>query len=199
LGRPPGEDDIRTTRARGRPAGGDTSASETPDAPSVLDPVTGLGNPRALLRRLALEVATARLAHRELAVAVGDLDRFRDIRARHGPLTAENLLRRLGAITHDVLEADHFAGRSGNDEICLVLPGATAEQARALAQRIRDRLVVERIATTEGVIDQPSISFGVAVLSPADPGELHLLRRADRALVDAKARGPGRIGIDPRA
>ena len=152
------------------------------NALAYADPLTGLGNPRALDERL--EAAVERGG--ELAIAFCDLDGLKQINDTRGHDAGDCAIR--GAADALAAAAHGHAGASvcrvGGDEFCVVLEGGDAAAVAALARAAGATLA-------EG--DEPfSLSCGAAALRrgarPAD-----LFRAADAAQYAAKRQGPGRV------
>jgi diguanylate cyclase (GGDEF)-like protein len=144
---------------------------------SLTDPLTGLANRRHL--ELVLERAwPAALRGEGLAVAVLDLDRFKEVNDTGGHPAGDQLLRTVAdALRGEARGADTVA-RLGGDEFVLVLPGADEAGARALVERVRRRLA--------GVAE---FSAGVAAYGPGQESAEGLVREADRRLYEEKRRG----------
>jgi len=115
------------------------------------------------------------------AVILIDLDGFKAINDSRGHEAGDDVLITFGRSVHRVLRASDVAVRYGGDEVLLLAPGAGAEGANALLERLRAEW---------GRRDRPTFSAGVAVRGDEDPMES--LRRADKALYQAKARGRNR-------
>lgn len=165
------------------------------------DPLTGLANRRVLQHRLA-DAATAERAE-EGALLYLDLDRFKAVNDRHGHDTGDRVLveltRRMGA----ELRRSDLLARLGGDEFAAFLPGATASQARAVAERIA-ATVTEPVETGHGRPAQLAVSVGIALGPTPDETPAHWLRRADEAMYRAKRSGGDRAviaqahGAEPR-
>ena len=104
-------------------------------------------------------------------------------------MAGDHLLRRIGEIVQSTLRAgSDLAFRYGGDEFVVLLPETDLSRARRVAARIRTRVRNARVADV-------SVSLGLAEYrGEASPEEL--VRRADRAMYQAKARGKDRVVID---
>src|SRR4051812_21844943 len=85
------------------------------DAMSRIDPLTGLGNRRALDEALRVAVAVVDRTSRSLAVLAGDLDGFKAINDRHGHQAGDQALQAVGAVLRDVLRRPDASLRWGGD------------------------------------------------------------------------------------
>jgi diguanylate cyclase (GGDEF)-like protein len=165
--------------------------SDRLDAMSLTDALTGLGNRRQLDRRVRDELARASRYHTPLALLLIDVDRLKDINDQGGHQAGDHALKLVAeAITATSRKTDS-AARFGGDEFALLAPQTTAEDAMALAERIRERV-------NAGGIGAPSVSIGLADLHNAPSHEPEALyRAADRALYVSKTSGRNRVSSLP--
>ena len=154
---------------------------EQAERTSRMDPLTGLGNRRALDECLQRELARHIRYDRKLSLVVVDLDGFKQVNDTHGHQAGDRVLAVVGRRMGEIRGAD-AAFRLGGDEFALVLPETRVEAAelvaRRLAKQIRDDTFPHEVTAT----------FGVAEATGPDPEEL--LGIADRELY-ARKRGEG--------
>lgn len=148
-------------------------ALQAAEAAACHDPLTGLGNRRALLQTASLLLARARRDSLPITVAVADLDRLKEVNDRAGHAAGDRLLRCFAARLRSALRASEQAFRVGGDEFVILFPATTPDGARAAFDR----------ATADG----PSCTVGLAVV-PAEATDLEAaLVLADQRLCEAKA------------
>lgn len=158
---------------------------------ALTDPLTGLGNRRALREQLKREVRRAARYNTPLSIVVIDLDGFKAVNDRYGHLRADDLLRRLAqALRRSSRESD-FPARLGGDEFVMVLPQTARPEAIRVAERIRAN--AEDLSLLEGVTMTASV--GVATFPRDGIGGQELLDAADRAMYRAKYAGGNRVGL----
>jgi diguanylate cyclase (GGDEF)-like protein len=145
------------------------------------DPLTNLLNRRSFVRELESEVARARRYAAPLALLVFDFDQLKALNDTHGHAAGDQALQDVATTLQRVLRGGDHAFRIGGDEFAVILPEATADDARAVALRIAADL--HGLASTPEW--KPSMSFGITVLGNDDdpPG---LLRTADHAMYEMK-------------
>ncbi|HEY6761101.1 MAG TPA: diguanylate cyclase [Baekduia sp.] len=153
-------------------------------AQATTDQLTGLVNHRAFHERLREEAAVARRHGTELAVAVFDLDRFKQVNDTLGHVGGDAVLAETARRMASAARAGEIIARIGGDELALLMPGVSGEEAHGGAERIR-RAVAARPFPDAGAM---TLSAGVCDLSQAADAE-ELLRLADGALYWAKAHG----------
>ncbi|MBO9532605.1 MAG: GGDEF domain-containing protein [Solirubrobacteraceae bacterium] len=153
------------------------------------DELTGLANRRAIDE--AIDAVLARGGG--TALVLFDLDRFKGINDRYGHEEGDRALSRFGRHLASSTPPGATAGRLGGEEFVLVLPGATASEARALADRIRTATPQQTAGSTPGV----TVSAGVTHSAGAGTTRREFVAAADRALYRAKHAGRDRIEIEP--
>ena len=128
------------------------------------------------------------------ALAMCDVDFFKQINDSLGHLTGDRVLQKIASVLVACLRPTDFAARFGGEELVAILCGTDAV-ADALTAAERIRLAVRRIGI-EGVPagNEPAvtISIGVAVYQPEEASD-QLIRRADAALYVAKRGGRDRV------
>lgn len=146
---------------------------------AATDPLTGLPNRRAVERVIVRELARANRHGEPLALAVIDLDDFKEVNDRLGHAAGDRLLVEVTAAWSCELRAGDVLARFGGDEFVAVLPGASPQQARAVIDRWRHAHA------------QP-FSAGIAGAGPTTPID-ELLRLADDACYQAKRHQCGTV------
>lgn len=152
-----------------------------------LDTVTGIGN------RRALDETLAELAGHRLAAVLLDLDHFKAFNDQNGHLSGDAALARVGEILRATVRDRDLVFRYGGEEFLILLPGGDVPGATRLAERVRDAVEHDARTGPWGL----TVSAGVAVadrFNSANPTQL--LRRADRALYQAKRLGRNRVVAD---
>jgi len=154
---------------------------------AMTDPLTGLGNRRALDRVLDRLMQS----EQDFALLHLDLDYFKKVNDTLGDAAGDHVLRVAAERMKSVLRAEDLLVRVGGDEFVLILVGLTArcrveETALRLIARLEEPVVYDaqdcRISGSIGA------TFTCAY---AVPVTAELLADADRALYAAKARGRG--------
>jgi diguanylate cyclase (GGDEF)-like protein len=100
------------------------------------DPLTGLGNRRLWHEQADIELSRARRDGTPLSVALFDLDGFKSINDARGHAAGDVLLRELADAWRPLVRLPDVLVRIGGDEFATLLPGAAAEQAELVAERL---------------------------------------------------------------
>lgn len=154
------------------------------EAAGRTDPLTGLGNRRALFESFGIQQSgTQRLT----GLVMLDLDHFKRVNDRYGHAEGDRVIRVLADVLREHAAPHDLLTRHGGEEFVWVT-GVSDEQellGRVNALRVSFAQRIEGLGVT--------VSAGVAVTSLPldDPASVlpELLRRADAALYQAKAAG----------
>ncbi|HWH95049.1 MAG TPA: diguanylate cyclase [Baekduia sp.] len=153
-------------------------------AQATTDQLTGLVNHRAFHERLREEAAVARRQGTDLAVAIFDVDRFKQVNDTLGHVGGDAVLSETARRMTAAARTGEIVARIGGDELALLMPGVTGDQAHAAAERVRSAVAGAPYPGAGAM----TLSAGVCDLTEAD-GPEELLRLADGALYWAKAHG----------
>lgn len=159
------------------------------------DSLTGLVNRRMTLQRARALLDEAQTRRRPLSVLMVDLDHFKSVNDRFGHLAGDAVLRAFAGRAREALRAGDFIGRYGGEEFCVVLPGANAEDARAVAERLR-AVAQSELPPFRSQAVPVTVTIGTASYSPtgAIPGDVEdLIQQADHALYEGKRLGRNRV------
>jgi len=158
------------------------------------DALTGLANQRAFHQACVGEASRVARHGGGMAIVALDLDHFKPINDVYGHPFGDEILRSVAEAVRESVRPHDTVSRLGGEEFAVLLPGADASAARAVADRMRAAMGAILVG------GRPlSCSAGVAAGRGAAVDPEQLLRRADRALYTAKARGRNRTVVhDPR-
>jgi diguanylate cyclase (GGDEF)-like protein len=129
-------------------------------------------------------------------IALIDIDFFKQVNDAHGHAAGDTVLRCFSAAARSALRTNDVLARWGGEEFLLLLPDAGAGDARAVLERMAERVQ----AMTVPGIDGRRITFS-AGLARRHAGEpfADAISRADKALYQAKEAGRDRIVLAPDA
>jgi len=155
------------------------------------DSLTGLPNRHAFLERAEIARQSALRQRQPLALAMMDIDHFKQINDRFGHASGDEALTVFARTARETLRAHETIGRLGGEEFAMVLPGTDLAGALQAAERLR-LAVRESIVITSGTPYTMTVSIGVVVLDPNETLGM-ALARADHALYAAKSAGRDRV------
>ncbi|HEY8242482.1 MAG TPA: tetratricopeptide repeat-containing diguanylate cyclase [Casimicrobiaceae bacterium] len=154
------------------------------------DSLTGLANRRRLDQRLHDEFNRAVRYGRPLAVAIADLDHFKDVNDRWTHAVGDAVLKRVASVLSAEVRHTDLVARYGGEEFVLVLVETGAEAAAAVCEKVRTAIAMHDFT---GIA--PGLAITVSIGWSADtslPGPESMLGAADTALYRAKAAGRNR-------
>jgi diguanylate cyclase (GGDEF)-like protein len=160
---------------------------------SVTDDLTRLYNARYLNLALRRETRLAARNNRPLSLLFIDLDGFKSINDSHGHLAGSRALVEAATVIRGSARETDIVARFGGDEFALVLPDTGASGARAVAERIRQRIARHDFLAGDGLNIHLTASVGVATLPDVAIGADELVQAADAAMYQVKDRGKNGI------
>jgi diguanylate cyclase len=149
------------------------------------DPLTGVGNGRALEQQLQVLLNGAYRGSPAFCVALLSLGHTDSAEGSRSFADRLPLLPKLASIIRTCMRDTDFVARYGDDEFVVVMPQTSISGARVFAHRVRKRVGEDLFAT---------VSCGLTEVQPGDDTRA-LLGRADSALYSAKAAGVNRLFI----
>ena len=164
----------------------------------LTDGLTGLYNRRHLETRLQEEIIRAKRHRHTLGCLFIDADHFKRINDEYGHAAGDQVLVTLARRIREQLRGSDLAVRYGGEEITVLLPQTSPENACHLAERIRQAVADTPIPVSGDRPIPVSVSIGVSAITPQrndDPGELarRLLEKADQRVYAAKQAGRNRV------
>lgn len=161
------------------------------------DALTALPRRRVFEERFALELSRSARDYAPIAVAMIDIDDFKDVNDRFGHLVGDRALRAVADVMRGVSRSTDVVARYGGEEFVMLLPGTDERGATVVATKLRESLAAHPIVLGAHVQLVLTVSIGIAMVSRSDLGhDVHeFVRRADHALYDAKLAGKDRYEV----
>ncbi|OPL15148.1 MAG: hypothetical protein AVO39_01735 [delta proteobacterium MLS_D] len=161
------------------------------------DYLSGLYNRRFFLRVLKREMAKAEKYCMPLALAIADIDDFKEINDTCGHGAGDRIVKHVADVFSNVIRAGDYAARIGGDEFALILPGAGVMESGTVMQRFLDRArdIAPPVEESCRAI-RCSLSLGAAVYtgSPLMTPE-QLIACADKELYAVKRTGKNNFRV----
>jgi diguanylate cyclase (GGDEF)-like protein len=151
---------------------------------ATTDPLTGLYNRRLFEEHFDKELNRALRYNQNLALVILDLHQFKEVNDRYGHPRGDVLLQNAASTVGKSLRTSDYAFRIGGDEFALLLVHADAEQATALAHRMRANFAsaIEAMQMNVGL----GLDYGIAVFPTDGDQKEVLIRVADERLYEMK-------------
>ena len=160
---------------------------------SIRDPLTGLYNRRHLTDSLRRALTARQRSGAPVALLAIDVDHFKRFNDNHGHDAGDMVLRAVSAALSQQCDRDELACRIGGEELMVLLPATTAEEAMVRAEAIRAAVEAVTVRYGEKTLPRVTISLGVAVAPDHGTLPQDLMLVADDALYKAKAAGRNQV------
>ena len=162
---------------------------------SVRDPLTGLFNRRHMTDSLRKGISRCQSQGSRLSLIAIDVDHFKKFNDNHGHDAGDMVLRAVGSVLEQACDGDEVACRPGGEEFTLILPDTTPEDALTRAELVRQAVEEVTVRYGEKALPRVTISIGVSHYPSHGTMPQDLMRAADEALYEAKARGRNQVSV----
>lgn len=165
---------------------------DTLQSQALRDPLTGLFNRRYLEEFFTRELAQAQREATPIALAMLDLDHFKQLNDTHGHGAGDDALRGVAAFLLENVRATDAVFRIGGEEFLVILPRTVGRDALEKLEELRSAFSTQDMQTRAGPL-KLTMSVGVA-LYPMHGNDLDgLMQHADAQLYRAKRHGRNRV------
>ena len=163
-----------------------------------LDGLTGVYNHRFFQGFLDKEIQRVKRTQGCLSLIMADVDHFKDFNDRYGHQAGDLVLKEICRLILGQLREYDILSRYGGEELAVVLPETSAEQAAGVAERLRG-IITGHTFTLGPEPYAVTLSFGVAGLPGHNSKSAKdlLIAAADKALYQAKKKGRNRVCVAP--
>ena len=170
---------------------------------SLEDGLTGLANRRHFDELIDKEIRHARRESLPLSLIMIDIDCFKAFNDRYGHLDGDDCLKKTSQCLRGSLSRpDDICARYGGEEFAVILPNTDPQGAIDVAERLRNNVLKLEIPHLDSQVvglQSISISAGVATVLPSSNSSVSdFIKRADKALYQAKYFGRNQIKVDPQ-
>ena len=166
-------------------------------AMNATDGLTGIANRRHFDEMLAAEWSRARRTGQPLALAMLDVDHFKQYNDYYGHQAGDNVLRQVAAeLTRRVRRTGDLVARYGGEEFAIIAQAGNEEHALAMGGLICEAIAGLKLTHPHSPFGVLTVSLGVAIIVPHDRHCIaDFLRAADTALYRAKQLGRNRVEL----
>ncbi|MDD5471955.1 MAG: GGDEF domain-containing protein [Sideroxydans sp.] len=160
---------------------------------ATVDALTGVHNRRWMSDAFPRVLHRCALNKQHSAVMVLDIDHFKNVNDSYGHLVGDAALKSLAYIMQHNLRPHDLLVRYGGEEFAILLPDTGLEEARSIAERLRQMVAANELVSN-GVAFKITVSSGIASIDDEDDLESSFAQ-ADEALYRAKESGRNRVEI----
>ncbi|MDR9402312.1 MAG: diguanylate cyclase, partial [Halothece sp. Uz-M2-17] len=155
------------------------------------DPLTGIYNRRSFMEQGTAIIAGLHQMHWPIALLMLDIDYFKQVNDKYGHDSGDRVLQQFANTCASLLREEDLFGRLGGEEFAVLLVKTSLDTAKIVAEKLRQGIKQTPIQTETDCIEITS-SIGIAAVHNNDTME-GVLKRADIALYQAKAKGRDRV------
>lgn len=167
---------------------------------ATLDALTGFYNRRQLEERIKQEVSNAKRQNAPLCGIMTDIDFFKKVNDTYGHAVGDLVLKTIAKVIRGQLREYDIAGRYGGEEFSILLPFTKLEEAKMVAERLRktieSRIIDISKVNPESEKKEISVTLSLGIYEmKADDNDGDLLKKADKALYEAKNTGRNKVVV----
>ena len=156
---------------------------------SLIDPLTELGNRRALQTDITKTHAASIRHDHNYSIALVDVDYFKKYNDHYGHQMGDDALKDVAKILKNSIRETDYLYRYNGEEFLILMPETVVEEATIPLKRIIDQMAVSAIPHERSPIGYLTLSAGLASSNPRLIGWREVIELADRRLYDAKENG----------
>ena len=174
-----------------------TSRRKLYEKNTLQDPLTGIHNRKYLFLKLKEEILRNKRTKGIFSVCMIDLDLFKHVNDRYGHQVGDETIKELVKMIGDSVRTTDTLARYGGEEFVILLLEATAQNAKVVVDRIRQKIANAKISP-ENCTESFSVTFSAGIAEFDKDGETEqvLLSKADHALYRAKFSGRNMVCIN---
>ena len=159
---------------------------------SLTDELTRLPNRKHILTFLGDQAKVAYEEEQPISIIIFDIDHFKTVNDKYGHNGGDIALKTVANIGNQALRRGDRVGRVGGEEFLVVLPGTDHKSAMEIAERLRRSVEVTEFGNSLSGL-RLTISLGVSEWNSGHESIDALVKRADKALYEAKSGGRNRV------
>ena len=159
------------------------------------DNLTGLYTRKFFDERVAEEILRAGRYQTEFCLLLMDIDHFKRYNDTYGHAAGDQVLVRFSQVLGRLVRPVDLLARYGGEEFVLILPQVNLEQAREMAESIRQAISAElfQFGSDSSTQERVTVSIGLSNFPNEATIASQLLRVADYRLYQAKEGGRNRV------
>jgi len=168
---------------------------ETLQNQSIRDVLTGLFNRRYLEESLIKEVSRAQRNNYSIGIIMIDIDHFKKFNDTFRHDAGDYVLQSVGSLLKQSIRSSDIACRYGGEELTVILPEMSLQEAAIRAETIREAIAQLKISYKGQVLGKLTASLGVAAFPEHGSTGAIVMQSADAALYRAKEAGRNQVVV----
>jgi len=160
---------------------------------SITDPLSQLYNRRYFTDASIRAFNNAQRYKQNLSIMMLDIDKFKNINDMYGHIVGDEVIVSCANTLKSMARKSDVVARYGGEEFILLLTQTAIEDVTSLAERIREDIVQQVLRGEKNEAISYSISIGISQILEKDNSIEQVIRRADKALFEAKDNGRNQV------
>jgi len=161
---------------------------------AITDGLTKAFAKRHIMERLGEEFERSMRHNFSLAFLMVDIDHFKNYNDTYGHLVGDAVLKDIVMLLKNNTREVDLVGRFGGEEFCVILPETAKDEARLVAERIRE-VIENHSFKAYDESTNVQVSIGVAVYPEDAKDTDEIIENSDKALYTAKNSGRNRVCV----
>ena len=160
---------------------------------ATTDGLTDLYNHRYFQEQLRMHIEHAKRYNSSFSLIIIDIDFFKKFNDNFGHQSGDAVLRQVAQTLKNNVRATDIVCRYGGEEMSIILPNTSKEEAYSTAQKICERVASKNFKLANGKETNVTISLGVSTFPFDGENAEILIESADKRLYDAKTNGRNQV------
>lgn len=161
---------------------------------ATTDGLTELFNHRYFQEQIRRQIEQCKRYNTSFSLIIIDIDFFKKFNDNFGHQSGDAVLRQVAQTLKRNVRATDIVCRYGGEEMSIILPNTSEEEAFSTAQKICDRVAQHKFKLANGKDTNVTISLGVSTFPKDGDTAETMIASADKRLYDAKNNGRNQVG-----
>jgi len=161
---------------------------------ATTDGLTELFNHRYFQEQIRMQVEHCKRYNNNFSLIIIDIDFFKKFNDNFGHQSGDAVLRQVAQTLKRNVRATDIVCRYGGEEMSIILPNTSSEEAFSTAQKICKRVAQHKFKLANGKETNVTISLGVSTFPQDGDSAETMISSADKRLYDAKNNGRNQVG-----
>ena len=160
---------------------------------ATTDGLTDLYNHRYFQEQIRMQIETSKRYETEFSLIIIDIDYFKNFNDKFGHQSGDAVLRQVAQTLKKNVRATDIVCRYGGEEMSIILPNTSKEEAYSTAEKICERVANKNFKLSNGREANVTISLGVSTFPTDGDNASDIIEVADKRLYEAKNSGRNRV------
>ncbi len=161
---------------------------------ATTDGLTELYNHRYFQEQIRMQVEQSKRYNTSFSLIIIDIDFFKKFNDTFGHQSGDAVLKEVAQTLRRNVRATDIVCRYGGEEMSIILPNTSKEEALLTAQKICERVASKKFKLFNGKETNVTISLGVSTYPSDGSTAVEIIEVADKRLYNAKNNGRNQVG-----